>query len=78
MRSPRSPRGRSRKETKSIHIQTTEVPGLWYHWNLDQAGMAGVSPSFGLGMVDPSPIATHVVSADALEGKYSIHIRVLV
>ncbi len=41
-----------------------------YHWNLDGgAPHAMLKPSPGLHFVDPTPIATHTIGADALEGK---------
>ena len=41
-----------------------------YHWNLNGgAPYAMLRPSFGLGFVDPTPIATHTISPDALESK---------
>ena len=44
-----------------------------YHWNLDgRSPYAALLPSYGLGYVDPTPIATHTISADALEGMSSI------
>ena len=49
-------------------MQTAEQPGLWYTWGTEGAGMAGMTPPYGLRNVDPTPIATHVVKADALEG----------
>lgn len=53
-----------------MEVQTQPEPGLWHHWNIDpSAGMATVGPAYGLSRVDPTPIATHMVSADALEGE---------
>ena len=41
-----------------------------YHWNLNLgAPYATLRPSFGLSFVDPTPIATHTISPDALESK---------
>ncbi|XP_046581196.1 uncharacterized protein C19orf44-like [Haliotis rubra] len=65
------PPPKSRKETKSVEIQTPTDPGLKYRWNLMSSGLAISGPSLGLGFVDPTPIASHVVSADALEAMTS-------
>ncbi|XP_067678361.1 uncharacterized protein C19orf44-like isoform X2 [Haliotis asinina] len=65
------PPPKSRKETKSVEIQTSTDPGLNYRWNLMSSGLAISGPSLGLGFVDPTPIASHVVSADALEAMTS-------
>ncbi len=52
-----------------MEIQTEADPGLLYHWNLDgRAPYAALGSQYGLGYVDPAPIATHTISADALEG----------
>ena len=64
----RSPREHKVK-TRTTQVQTGLDPGLLYHWNLHYGPTAAVGPAFGLGSVDPSLVATHVVSADALEGK---------
>ena len=41
-----------------------------YHWNLNGgAPYATLRQSFGLSFVDPTPIATHTISPDALESK---------
>ncbi|XP_050403850.2 uncharacterized protein C19orf44 [Patella vulgata] len=60
---PQSPIKR-RPNTRNISVQTGEDPGLSYRWKVP---MATVGPSYGLDFVDPSPIATHVISPDALE-----------
>ncbi len=55
-----------------MEIQTDAEPGLLYHWNLDGGGgapFAALGPRYGLGSVDPTPIATHTISADALESE---------
>ncbi|XP_071119065.1 uncharacterized protein C19orf44-like isoform X1 [Haliotis cracherodii] len=61
----------SRKETKNVEIQTPSDPGLNYRWNLMSSGLAISGPGLGLGFVDPTPIASHVVSADSLEAMTS-------
>ncbi|KAL3869783.1 hypothetical protein ACJMK2_042420 [Sinanodonta woodiana] len=53
-------------ETKSAGAQTM-TDALHYHWNMYGSGFTIPDTALGLGFVDPTPIATHVVSADALE-----------
>ncbi|KAK6188913.1 hypothetical protein SNE40_004992 [Patella caerulea] len=60
---PQSPI-KQRPNTRNMSVQTGEDPGLSYRWKVP---MATVGPSYGLDFVDPSPIATHVISPDALE-----------
>ena len=61
---------RRKRPGRSVEIQTDAEPGLMYHWNLDGgAPHAMLKPSPGLHFVDPTPIATHTIGADALEGK---------
>ena len=51
-------------------MQTSVDPGdLVYQWDAKFMGRPIVPPGLGLGSVDPSPIATHVVSADQLESE---------
>ena len=45
--------------------------GLGYEWNPLYMGMAYPGPGIGLQGTDPTPVASHAVSADALEGKLS-------
>jgi len=55
-------------DTQDAGIQTTtDGSALSYHWNLQHTGYALPGPSYGLHYVDPAPIATHTVNADALE-----------
>ncbi|XP_041359053.1 uncharacterized protein LOC121375590 [Gigantopelta aegis] len=58
---------KSRVEMKSAEVQTEKRPGLSYKWDLTASGLAISGPGYGLDFVDPTPIASHVVSADALE-----------
>ncbi|KAK3580968.1 hypothetical protein CHS0354_006995 [Potamilus streckersoni] len=53
-------------ETKSAGAQTM-TDALHYQWNMYGSGFAIPDTALGLGFVDPTPIATHVVSSDALE-----------
>ena len=58
-------------------IQTgLDLGDFVYQWNPNslQTLVAGYGPSF----VDPTPIATHVVSADALEGTFSMNSNELI
>ncbi|XP_069864274.1 uncharacterized protein C19orf44 homolog [Dipodomys merriami] len=56
------------RPVKEVAVQTLEplVPGLAYQWSRG-AGEAVVGPGLGSAYLDPVPIASHVVSADALE-----------
>ena len=54
---------------KTTEAQTAfESAGLHYHWDPFASGLSVPGVPLGMGFVDPTPIATHVVSADALEG----------
>ncbi|CAL1547157.1 unnamed protein product [Lymnaea stagnalis] len=53
-------------EEKHVDISTTDKKGGTHHWNTSEMGFA-ISGPYGLQYVDPKPVATHVVSADALE-----------
>lgn len=56
------------KGVASAEVQTT-LDGLYYFWDTMGSGMTYPGIPYGLHFVDPTPIASHVVSADALEGK---------
>ncbi|XP_073700421.1 uncharacterized protein C19orf44 homolog [Garra rufa] len=51
------------RHVKEVAIQT-HADGLTYTWS---SGMAAVGPSLGMTYVDPAPIASHTVSAEAIE-----------
>lgn len=53
-------------EQKSVEIQTALPSGLNYQW-MSHTGVSVMGPSYGLAGVDPTPIASTVISADALE-----------
>lgn len=50
-------------QMKDTAVQT-QTDGLTYTWS---SGMAAVGPSLGMTYVDPTPIASHMVSAEAIE-----------
>lgn len=64
--SDRPPTRHDKVRTKTAEVQTAEQ-GLQYQWNSKYSGFAVPGFLYGLGMVDPTPIATHVVSPDSLE-----------
>ncbi|XP_031803825.1 uncharacterized protein C19orf44 homolog isoform X1 [Sarcophilus harrisii] len=49
---------------KEVAVQTYD-PAFTYSWKKET--MATIGPSLGRAYVDPEPIATHVISADAIE-----------
>ncbi|XP_058616525.1 uncharacterized protein C19orf44 homolog isoform X2 [Onychostoma macrolepis] len=51
------------RHVKEVAVQT-QTDGLTYTWS---SGMAAVGPSVGMTYVDPTPIASHTVSAEAIE-----------
>ena len=66
-----TPRPRSGMRTAAAQT-AFDSGGLHYHWDPFSSGLAFPGMPVGLGFVDPTPIATHVVSADALEGRQEI------
>ncbi|XP_037361988.1 uncharacterized protein C19orf44 homolog [Talpa occidentalis] len=66
---PKSRKKQARDVTRVIvketAVQTLE-PAFTYQWT-KEAGMAAIGPALGGAYVDPVPIASHVVSADAIE-----------
>nr|XP_001337233.2 uncharacterized protein C19orf44 homolog [Danio rerio] len=51
------------RNVKEAAVQT-QVDGFAYTWS---SGMAAAGPSIGMKYVDPTPIASHTVSAEAIE-----------
>lgn len=67
-RSVASPVQKNRKSSNFRHIEVqTSEPGLKYQWSTKNLGYPIEGYPYGLGFVDPTPIATHVISPDALE-----------
>lgn len=62
---------KKKKSPTSRHIEVqTSDPGLKYQWSTQNLGYPIEGYPYGLGFVDPTPIATHVISPDALECKF--------
>ena len=57
-----------KKRNAAIQTGVDLEAGLIYHWNVENS-VTVVGQQYGLGYVDPTPIASHIVSADALEGE---------
>ncbi|XP_033096764.1 uncharacterized protein C19orf44-like isoform X2 [Anneissia japonica] len=62
---PRTAKRRSRVPGIDVGTQV-DAGGLQYQWNPNE-GVAVLGPSLGLGYTDPTPVASHVISPDALE-----------
>ncbi|WAR24008.1 CS044-like protein [Mya arenaria] len=62
---PRPPHGMA---TEGVQ---TSLEGLLFSWNPQGTGLSFPGAPYGLGFVDPTPIAAHMVSADALEAMTS-------
>ncbi|MCJ8737667.1 hypothetical protein PDJAM_G00026810 [Pangasius djambal] len=58
---PQSPSGRRLKKDATVQ---TQAEGLAYTWSSDQAAPG---PSVGMSYVDPTPVASHMISAEAVE-----------
>ncbi|XP_024278981.1 uncharacterized protein C19orf44 homolog isoform X2 [Oncorhynchus tshawytscha] len=53
----------SRRSVREAAVQT-QADGLAYTWS---SGMAALGPAVGMAYVDPTPVASHTVSAEAVE-----------
>lgn len=58
---------RSRKNMRSKEVQTGLDVGLHYHWTMNTPNEV-VDCDYLMSHADPTSIATHVVSSEALEG----------
>ena len=63
-------------EQRDTQVLTGDPRGGMHRWDSRQTGVSVDGP-YGLQYTDPAPIATHVISADALEGRiymYIVHV----
>ncbi|ELR52272.1 hypothetical protein M91_13779 [Bos mutus] len=65
-RKKRARGGHPRVVVKETAVQTPD-PAFTYQWAEAAAGMAAIGPALGGAYVDPAPIASHVIGADAIE-----------
>ncbi|XP_013386472.1 uncharacterized protein C19orf44-like [Lingula anatina] len=78
-RSSRSRRGHRKSRTKTVRVQTDhDTSALQYQWNPYTVGTAVEGAALGMQVVDPTPVATHAVSAEALEAMTGYSPSVLV
>ncbi|XP_055796575.1 uncharacterized protein C19orf44 homolog isoform X2 [Salvelinus fontinalis] len=56
-------RSPSRRSVREAAVQT-QADGLAYTWS---SGMAALGPAVGMAYVDPTPVASHTISAEAVE-----------
>ncbi|ELW67090.1 hypothetical protein TREES_T100006411 [Tupaia chinensis] len=67
---PRASRKWGRDRRRRVTVKETAVqtpdPAFAYQWAAG-AGVAAIGPALGAAYVDPVPIASHVISADAIE-----------
>ncbi|XP_071198885.1 uncharacterized protein C19orf44 homolog isoform X2 [Salvelinus alpinus] len=56
-------RSPNRRSVREAAVQT-QADGLAYTWS---SGMAALGPAVGMAYVDPTPVASHTVSAEAVE-----------
>ncbi|XP_023826922.1 uncharacterized protein C19orf44 homolog isoform X1 [Salvelinus sp. IW2-2015] len=59
-------RSPSRRSVREAAVQT-QADGLAYTWSSVCVGMAALGPAVGMAYVDPTPVASHTVSAEAVE-----------
>ncbi|XP_014004647.1 uncharacterized protein C19orf44 homolog [Salmo salar] len=59
-------RSPSRRSVREAAVQT-QADGLAYTWSSVCVGMAALGPAVGMAYVDPTPVASHTISAEAVE-----------